>query len=171
MAAVKKWVAGLDKNDPEYDRLRCEALWVLQGHHAVDPILLGEVLKAKTPNARAAAMHLVSDEADYLPNAFQLLAAGVRDENPRVRLEAIRGLSFFPTLASAKAALAALDLPTDPWIEYTLEHTLVRSSRPGKARSKADRSRQTTRKRKRSSTHTSRGARRRLARKVTSRYL
>jgi putative heme-binding domain-containing protein len=124
-AAVKTWVAELDKSDPEYDRLRCEALWVLQGHHAVDPILLGEVLKAKTPNARAAAMHLVSDEADYLPNAFQLLAAGVRDENPRVRLEAIRGLSFFPTLASAKAALAALDLPTDQWIEYTLEHTLV----------------------------------------------
>jgi putative heme-binding domain-containing protein len=49
----------------------------------------------------------------------------VHDENPRVRLEAIRGLSFFPTLASAKAALAALDLPTDSWIEYTLEHTLV----------------------------------------------
>jgi putative heme-binding domain-containing protein len=125
VATVKKWVAGLDKNDPEYDRMRCEALWALQSHHAVDPILLGEVLKAKTPNARAAAMHLVSDEADYLPNASQLLAAGVRDENPRVRLEAIRGLSFFPTLASAKAALAALDLPTDPWIEYTLEHTLV----------------------------------------------
>jgi putative heme-binding domain-containing protein len=67
----------------------------------------------------------VSDEAEYLPKAFQLLAAGVRDENPRVRLEAIRGLSFFPTLASAKAALAALELPTDSWIEYTLEHTLV----------------------------------------------
>jgi putative heme-binding domain-containing protein len=124
-AAVKKWVAALDKNDPEYDRLRCEGLWVLQGHHAVDPILLDEVLKAQTPNARAAAMHLVSDEADYLPNAPQLLAAGVRDENPRVRLEAIRGLSFFPTLTSAKAALATLDLPLDPWIDYTLEHTLV----------------------------------------------
>ncbi len=37
VAAVKEWVAGLDPNDPEYDRLRCEALWVLQGHHAVDP--------------------------------------------------------------------------------------------------------------------------------------
>jgi hypothetical protein len=36
VSAVKKWVAGLDKNDSEFDRLRCEALWVLQGHHAVD---------------------------------------------------------------------------------------------------------------------------------------
>jgi putative heme-binding domain-containing protein len=125
MAAVKKWVAGLDPKDPEYDRLRVEALWVQQSHHAVDGRLLSEVLKAKTPNARAAAMHLVADEGEYLPNAAKLLAAGVRDENPRVRLEAIRGLSFFPTLASAKAVLAALDQPTDPWIDYTLEHTLV----------------------------------------------
>jgi putative heme-binding domain-containing protein len=124
-AAVKKWVAGLDINDPEYDRLRCEALWVLQSHHAVNRELLSEVLKAKTPNARTAAIHVVADEAEYLPNAFDLLAAGVHDENPRVRMEAVRALSFFPTLASAKAALAAIDLPTDPFIDYTLEHTLV----------------------------------------------
>ena len=124
-AAVKKWVAGLDKSDPEYDRLRCEALWVLQSHHAIDSNLLNEVLKAKTPNARAAAMHVVADEMDYIPNAVQLLSAGVQDDDPRVRLEAVRGLSFFPTLASAKAALAVLDRPSDSWIDYTLEHTLV----------------------------------------------
>ncbi len=124
-AAVKKWVDRLDKNDPEYDRLRCEALWALQSHHAVNPNLLNDVLKSKTPNARAAAMHLVADEMDYIPNAVQLLATGARDVNPRVRLEAIRGLSFFPTLVSAKAALTSLDFPSDPWIDYTLEHTLV----------------------------------------------
>jgi putative heme-binding domain-containing protein len=125
VAAVKKWGAGLDENDPEYDRLRCEALWVLQGHHAVDKKLLNDVLHAKSYQARAAAMHIVADERDYLPSAEKLLAGGVRDEHPRVRLEAIRGLSFFPTLAAAKAALAALALPTDTWIDYTLEHTLA----------------------------------------------
>ena len=122
---MKKWVGGLDESDPEYDHLRCEALWVLQGQHAVDEKLLGEVLRAKTANARAAAIHLVADERDYLPDAFQLIAAGVHDENPRVRLEAIRGLSFFPTKASALAALAALKLPADSWITYTLEHTMA----------------------------------------------
>ena len=126
-AAVEKWVAALDKNDPEYDRLCCEALWILQSHHAVDTAttLLDDVLHAKEPKARAAAMHLVSDERDYLPNAEALLQNGVRDENARVRLEAVRGLSFFPTLASSKAALAVLDMPTDSWIDYTLEHTLA----------------------------------------------
>ncbi|HVT30477.1 MAG TPA: PVC-type heme-binding CxxCH protein, partial [Lacipirellulaceae bacterium] len=125
VAAVNKWVSALDPHDPDYDRLRCEALWALQSHHAVDENLLEEVLHAKTPNARAAAIRVAADERDYLPNSFQMLAAGVHDENPRVRLESIRGLSFFPTLASAKAALAVLDLPTDSWIEYTLEHTLA----------------------------------------------
>jgi putative heme-binding domain-containing protein len=53
------------------------------------------------------------------------LAAAVRDEHPRVRLEAVRGLSFFPTRRAADAALAVLHKPSDSWIEYTLEHTLA----------------------------------------------
>jgi putative heme-binding domain-containing protein len=125
LAAVGQWVTGLDPNDPDYDRLRCEALWVEQGQHAVDEKLLHEVLAAKTFNARAAAIHVISDERAYLPDALDLLQAGVHDEYPRVRMEAVRGLSFFPTPAAADAALAVLNSPTDPWITYTLEHTLA----------------------------------------------
>ena len=124
LAAVAKWVAALDKNDPEYDRLRCEALWALQSHHAVDQELLLQVLESKTSHARAAAMHVVADERDYLPNAFELLQAAVRDEHPRVRLEAIRGLSFFHA-GIRQGSAAVLELPTDSWIDYTLEHTLA----------------------------------------------
>jgi putative heme-binding domain-containing protein len=123
-AAVKRWVSQLDASDPEFDRLRCEALWVLQGHHAVDPELLTGVLEAKTPDARAAATHVVAEEREYLPEAFTILRERVRDEHPRVRLEAIRGLSFFPTMESAEAALAALESPVDSWLRYTLEHTI-----------------------------------------------
>jgi putative heme-binding domain-containing protein len=54
-----------------------------------------------------------------------MLSAGVLDEHPRVRLEAVRGLSFFPMPAAAEAALAVLKSPSDAWIDYTLEHTLV----------------------------------------------
>ena len=125
LAAVAKWAAALDKNDPEYDRLCCEALWAQQSHHAVDQKLLQQVLAAKTPHARAAAVHVLTDERDYLPNAFALLQAAVRDEHPRVRLEAVRGLSFFQSPASFEAAMSVLDLPTDSWIDYTLEHTIA----------------------------------------------
>jgi putative heme-binding domain-containing protein len=124
IAAVKKWVSELDPEESEYDRLRCEALWVLQGHHTVDPDLLASVLEAKTPDARAAATHIVADERVYLPSAFAMLREKVQDEHPRVRLEAIRGLSFFPTMESVDAALAALEFPLDSWLEYTLEHTI-----------------------------------------------
>jgi putative heme-binding domain-containing protein len=125
VAAVKEWVAGLDANDPEYERLRCEGLWVLQSHHAVDRDLLGSLLKSESSDARAAATHVVADERDYLPEAQELLAAQVGDEHPRVRLEAIRGLSFFPNMESMNAALKVLDSPMDSWLSYTLEHTLV----------------------------------------------
>jgi putative heme-binding domain-containing protein len=123
-SAVKRWVPQLDPSDAEYDRLRCEALWVLQSHHAVDEALLRSVLASKSPNARAAATHLAADERGFLPAALQLLSQQVRDEHPRVRLEAIRGLSFFPTMAAVDSALAVLDFPMDSWLDYTLEHTL-----------------------------------------------
>ena len=125
LAAVQKWVAALDPKDPEYDRLLCEALWAQQSQHAVDEKLLRQVIASSTFNARAAAMHVVSDERDYLPEALAFLQAGVNDENPRVRLEAVRGLSFFQSPAAVDAALAVLKSPTDSWIDYTLEHTLA----------------------------------------------
>jgi putative heme-binding domain-containing protein len=125
VAAVKEWTAGLQAIAPEYERLRCEALWVLQSHHAVDGELLRSVLLAESADARAAATHLVADERDYLPEAQELLIARVSDEHPRVRLEAIRGLSFFPTMDAVNAALKVLDLPMDSWLSYTLEHTLI----------------------------------------------
>jgi putative heme-binding domain-containing protein len=124
-AAVRRWLAGLDPHDAEFDRLRCEALWVMQGHHAVDSDLLRSVLAARSPHARAAATHLVADERDYLPAAFDILQAQLADDDPRVRLEAIRGLSYFPTIDAVEAALTALASPLDPWLEYTLEHTLI----------------------------------------------
>jgi len=122
--ATHRWIASLDPADPDYDRLRCEALWVLQGHHAVNPELLQSVLESKSADARATATHLVADERDYLSNALGLLQARVGDDHPRVRLEAIRGLSFFPTIAAVDSALRALKSPTDSWIDYTLEHTI-----------------------------------------------
>jgi putative membrane-bound dehydrogenase-like protein len=125
VAAVKEWVNGLDENDPEFERLRCEAMWVLQSHHAVDPELLQAILTSKSADARAAATHTVADERAYLPNAQELLAERGLDEHPRVRLEAIRGLSFFPNMDAVNASLAVLEKPMDSWLNYTLEHTLV----------------------------------------------
>jgi putative heme-binding domain-containing protein len=124
VAAVKEWIAQLDKRDPEYDRLQTEALWALQSHHAVGAELLQSVLRAKTPEARAAATRVVADERGYLATTLDILKHQVRDEHPRVRLEAVRGLSFFSTMDAVESALAAMDSPLDKWLEYTVEHAV-----------------------------------------------
>lgn len=122
--AVKSWVAKLDPKDKEYDRLRLEALWVLQGHHAVDVAFLQEMLRCKTGEARAGATRVLADEWEYISNPMQLIKAQVTDEFPRTRVEAIRALSFVRTKESVETLLLAAGLPRDYWIDYTLEMTL-----------------------------------------------
>lgn len=124
LPAAKAWLAKLDAKDAAYDRLLCEALWVQEGHHAVDAELLKQVLGSKTPDARAAAVRIVADQRDEIAGAFDLLRAAATDEHPRVRTEAVRGLSFYPTVDAASAALAALKKPADPYVNYTVEAAL-----------------------------------------------
>jgi len=124
LAAINKWVAKLTPADQDFDRLLLEALWVEQGHHAVDPLLLQKVLRAKTGEARAGATRVLADEWDRIPNAMELIKRQVTDEFPRTRVEAIRALSFVPTKESVETILEAVNLRRDYWIEYTLQMTL-----------------------------------------------
>jgi putative heme-binding domain-containing protein len=125
IAALESWLSGLDTSDPAYDRLRCEALWTQQSSHCVNVELLKQVLAAKTSDARAAAARVAADERDRLPAAYELLVAASLDPAPRVRAEAIRGLSFFPTTAAAAAVLTSLkSQPVDSFIQYTAEAAL-----------------------------------------------
>ncbi len=109
---------------PSDDRLALECLWVQQGHHAVDLALLKQVLRAKTPQARAAATRVLSDEWERIPTAMELMKLQVADEFARTRVEAIRALSFIPTKEAVETVLVAAALPRDYWIDYTLNATL-----------------------------------------------
>jgi putative heme-binding domain-containing protein len=121
---VAAWASRLNPNEPEYDRLLCEALWVQQGHHAVDPSLLKKALSAKTPNARAAAVRILADERERLPHALETFKAMALDDNLRVRTEAVRALSFYPTADAVEAVLAAVKGTNDYWLSYTAQHAL-----------------------------------------------
>jgi len=124
VAGAKKWVAGLSESDPQYDHQLCEALWVLQGHHAVDEGLLKKGLSAKTGEARAAATRILADEWEYFPNAMALMKTQANDSFARTRLEAVRAFSFVRTPESVEAALQAVNQPMDYWANYTLDATL-----------------------------------------------
>jgi len=123
-AAVEKWAAALDASNPERDRLQTEALWVLQGHRAVTKAQLDRVFKAKAGEARAAAVRVVADEWERIPNAYEIIKPLVADAHPRVRLEVVRALSYVPSLDAAETAVSVTKLPMDYYLDYTLEHTL-----------------------------------------------
>lgn len=122
--AVAAWVKSLKADDPEYDRLRTEALWIQQSHHQINADLLAAVLSSKTFEARAAAVRILADERDSIASAEEMLIAAAADEHPRVRTEAARGLSFYGTIQASAALLGMTKFDPDYWVDYTVQHAL-----------------------------------------------
>ncbi|WP_417750029.1 PVC-type heme-binding CxxCH protein [Rosistilla oblonga] len=124
VAAVNQWTKNLDSSDADYDHHLTEALWVCQTHHAIQTELLDQVLNAKDHRARAAATRVVSFWADDLDSPIELLTPRINDEHPRVRLEAVRALSFLSGDEATELALEVLNHDVDDALQYTLEETL-----------------------------------------------
>jgi putative heme-binding domain-containing protein len=124
LAAVSLWVTKLDRNAPDHEQLLCEALWTQEGHRAVDPALLAKLLNAQRFEARAAAVHVLANEWERIPNNLQLLKPRLTDPHPRVRLEAVRAASFLNSEQGVELVLSAVQTPLDPWLDYTIEHAL-----------------------------------------------
>ena len=61
---------------------------------------------------------------DRVDDAMALLAQAVKDPEPRVRLEAVRALSFVPTADAASTALQVLAQPMDYYLHYVLDSTM-----------------------------------------------
>ncbi len=114
------WVSALDRSDPEYEHHCLEALWTYQALDVPEPALLQALLHSRDSRVRAAATRVVPFWKTRLADPQALLAASVRDAEPRVRLEAIRGLAQIPSLHAAEQALSALDRPLDSFLEYGL---------------------------------------------------
>jgi glucose/arabinose dehydrogenase len=124
MAELDKWVAGLDPKDPELQHHLLEALWVHQQHDVVDAKLLKQLLRSPEPRARAAATRVLCYWRDRVEDPLELLRVQANDENPRVRLEAVRAASFFHDPKATEVALESLAHPQDGYLEYTLKETL-----------------------------------------------
>ena len=120
LPALKTWVAALDPADPKSEHHRLEALWVCQGLRAVDAGLLGSLLASRDHHVRAAAVRVLSQCHERLPDALTLLSAAVADEHPQVRLEGATALRQIGTLPAANVALRALQKPLDANLDYAL---------------------------------------------------
>jgi len=126
--AVKKWVARLDKSDPNYEHHLCEALWATWAQNKPDAGLLKRCLYANAPQARAAAARVLRFAAHQIPNSTELFLQAARDGHGRVRLEAIVAASWLDNVDGARIVLEAMKMPFDKWMgpvtEQILKHTL-----------------------------------------------
>lgn len=124
MASVDEWLAGLNKNDERYEHHRLEALWVKQHHNVTDEALLGELLASDDYRVRAAATRVLCYWRDDVAEPLARLRTLVNDEHPRVRLEAVRALSFFNSQEAMDIAVESLLYDQDDYLEYTLQETM-----------------------------------------------
>ncbi len=119
LPALEKWKSTLD--DPQR---RLEALWVYQAHATPNAKLLGELLASDDHNARAGAVRVLCEWRDQIDGSLDLVAKAVKDEHPRVRLEAVRACSFYRTPEAAEIALEVLNFPMDDYLKYALDETM-----------------------------------------------
>jgi putative heme-binding domain-containing protein len=104
---------------------RFHALWAHEALNLPSPALLAEQLAATDPSRRAAAIRALP-VADSLAPLTKLIA----DDNPRVRLAAVRALGRLGTARAAELALSVLDRPMDPFLDYALWLTLNELAAP-----------------------------------------
>ena len=114
------------------EKARLEAMWLYEALDVENVKLLQDVLSnADDPRIRAAAVRVLSHWGERIPDArrMKMLNALVSDENPRVRLEAIRALGQIKNETSANIALKTLDKPMDRFLDYGLWLTVNEHSK------------------------------------------
>ncbi|MFM8905142.1 MAG: HEAT repeat domain-containing protein, partial [Verrucomicrobiota bacterium] len=126
IAAVQKWVKQFDPAKAEDAHHVLEALWVHQWHDVVNLDLIRALLKSPAHQARAQALRVVCYQRERIPEALAFATAAVEDPHPRVRLEAVRTLSFFKGADVKPAVAAAMKLKDDKdrFINYCLRQTV-----------------------------------------------
>ncbi|KLU02873.1 putative cytochrome c [Rhodopirellula islandica] len=131
-AANAKREACVATEDDDHDLL--ELLWLHQAHNRVDEELLTAVLSSDDHDARSAATRVLSFWADRIGDTSQRYEALVADEHPRVRMEALRGISHAVGEPWAlndqdrliRTALRVMEMPMDHYLDYALEESMQR---------------------------------------------
>ncbi len=115
------WVQSLDD---AATHAKLEALWTYQALGVHAPALLGGLLRDEDHRARAAALRVLYYWIDDVEEAEDLLSEAIDDPHPRVRREALHGLSRLEKAESARTALRVMDHPMDTFLEYALWNTM-----------------------------------------------
>ncbi len=116
--AMDDWIESLDAGEEGSDRYLLEALLACSTLELVSEDLLHRVARAKLPGARSLAARITGRWADRIKDPLGLLAALARDENPRVRMEAVLAAGQIPQMDSIKVVAMASERDMDRSLEY-----------------------------------------------------
>ncbi|HEV7402181.1 MAG TPA: PVC-type heme-binding CxxCH protein [Chthoniobacteraceae bacterium] len=122
---VETWVAAQKGDDRETERLLVEVLGIFEAIDAPNPALLGRLMKAHEPDARAYAAGAIARWQNLLPDPLALLNTLVADEHPRVRLAAVVALGNIPRLESLYSILYAGRKPMDRFLDSAMHHAVL----------------------------------------------
>ncbi|SHK11781.1 putative membrane-bound dehydrogenase domain-containing protein [Rubritalea squalenifaciens DSM 18772] len=121
LPALQKWVTSLNKQDPDYERHRLEALWVSWGLDQIDTSLLQELTQSSDYRVRAAAYHALRYNLDRFKNTKELLLAAAQDKHGQVRMEAITIASLLDKDTALEIIDIAKQQPVDNWLKTPLD--------------------------------------------------
>lgn len=135
---ITNWVASLDKNEVGYEHHVLEALWVSWGLNKVDQKLLKQLLKAKDFHVRAAAVRVLRYTGHQVLDQANLLNQAAKDENGRVRLEAIVAASWIGKEKGVPILTEAKKMPLDKWMQKPFDISLAHLNGKGVSKIKEE---------------------------------
>ena len=122
--ALDEWIESLDPKDARRERHLMEALLACSTIELVNEQLLRRVARSGLAGARALATRIVSRWADRMSDPLDLLAGLARDENPRVRMEAVLAAGQIPQMESIQVVAMASEREMDRSVEYAFTQAI-----------------------------------------------
>lgn len=121
MPAFKEWLPTLDAGSESGVHTLLEAAWTRECLNDFSGSLWSRIWASGQPEARAAALRILSHRWEEYPKAMSVLSEAVTDENARVRLWALAVLAEMKSVEAIDLALKVLDKPIDEPIDFLLE--------------------------------------------------
>ena len=97
-----------------------EICGVYEAHEAPREELLNRLLKSKDHRVRAYGARVAGMWSDRISGSREKLKKAVKDEHPRVRLEAVVAASYLTDPKAVSIAAGALDHPLDGFLDYAI---------------------------------------------------
>ena len=118
------FVARLDPTDKSDLQLLYRVIGVYEAHETFRVDLMRTLLDSPHHEARCYGVRMIGNWAGQIDDPLALLRRFIRDEHPRVRLEAIVASTYVASPMAMEVAALALDSPMDRFQDYALKQAV-----------------------------------------------